>query len=451
MTENIKPYVVMGGAGYTPWVHAERCVGQTYLHASDARFRVLMAGRQSGKSLCAIAEICTDAMDHGGHINWWIVPNLEVKPRAWRGLLDFLPKEAIRKTNETERRIVLVNGSEIFVKSAAGEALVSESLDFVVCDEVQLWKEEAWSRGISAMLVARPESRVILVGTPRSRNFFYRIWLLGWGKDKCAACQKDPTACSSHHPDYESFRWKTEDSPYTDPSYLAERKRNMPADLYAEEYEADPLDSSGGVFKRVRDRVSTAPFRSDEFTVLGVDVGRAVDFTAIIPMNSARQALYCRRTQDDWPVQQALVVSESIANNFARVLADSASTEGDVFISNLRGAGLAVQAVPTTSASIKRSVIETLRMAFEQGTLQIPNDPVLIDELEAYTYEVNEKTGNISYFGPQGHHDDTVIALALAYWGQRHTTAALAAPKKEQPYIRSRDGLRHERQRRYVA
>src|SRR3990167_5574184 len=138
------------GIEYEPWYNAEKGVGQKLVHVSEARFRVLMAGRQSGKSLFAIAEICTDALENGGHVGWWVVPNLEVKARAWRGILDFLPKEVVKRSSEVERRIVLINGSEIYVKSAAGEALVSESLDFVVCDEVQLWKEEAWSRGISA-------------------------------------------------------------------------------------------------------------------------------------------------------------------------------------------------------------------------------------------------------------------------------------------------------------
>ena len=445
----ITPVVVAGGEGYTAWVDAVKRVGQKFVHASGARFRVVSAGRQSGKTRLAIVEICEDAMSHGGHVNWWVTVNLEIKATVWRELLDFLPPEVIKgKPNKVERRIELTNGSQIFVKSAAGDdSLTSAALNFLVCDEAALWKHEAWSRGVEPMLVARPDSRVLLISTPRGHNWFYRLWQLG-DRRGCVQCDKDRTKCSVHDPDYDSFTWKTEDSPYADLAFLAAARRTTPEDIYAQEYEANPLDSSGGVFKRVRDRVSNFPFQADEATVLGVDVGQAVDFTAIIPMNSARQALYCKRTQDDWPVQTAIIVSESIRNKFARVVADSISKDGDAFISTLRQAGLAVQAVPTTSAAIKTAVINTLRLAFEQGTLQIPNDAVLVEELEAYTYKIDSETGHVSYFGPEGHHDDTVMALALAYWGQKHTVANVS-PKKEDTYVRSRDGLR-ERQRRYV-
>lgn len=386
---------------YEPWAALDKEVGQAYVHASPARFRVAMAGRQSGKSLTGIAEICVDAMSHGGHIDWWIAPNYRVKDRAWRGLLDFLPAEVVAKKNETELRIRLTNGSEIFVKSAdAPDSLVSESLDFAVCDEAGQWKETAWTMGVRPMFTARPGSRAVLLGTPRGRNWFHRLWLLGRGGD----------------PDYASFHWKSEDSPFSDPKDLAEARKNLPRDIYAQEYDADPLDSTGGVFRAIRSRVMPNA-KPDQFTVIGVDLARKGDFTAIIPMNSQRQGLYVERSQDDWPIQKQRLAFLAFQHGFARLTVDEASV-GDVIVQDLRAAGLQVEAVNTSSTTVKRSVIDNLRLAFENGTVSIPDDEVLIGELEAYSYEVLP-SGQIRYSAPEGSHDDTVIALALAVWGQR--------------------------------
>lgn len=405
---------------YTPWWNEDRGVGQALLHTSDAKFRLLMAGRQSGKTTCAVAEICMDALAHPGHTNWWVTESLEIKAPAWNALLDFLPKEVISKTNQVERLIRLTNGSEIYVKSAKGDkSLISASLDFVVCDEAGLWKEEAWERGISPMLVARPHARVLLVSTPRSRNWFWRMWNKG---------RPGP----GKEPEYESFHWKSEDSPYADLGYLAERRKNMPADLYAEEFEADPIDSAGGVFRNVRNCIGYRAAAPDALTCIGVDLGQKHDFTAMIPMNSKRQALFVERMQDDYPIQKQRLGAMVFQMNFGRLVVDEANI-GLAIVQDLRSAGFPVESVATNSAPVKRALIENLRVAFQQNTLSIPDDPVLLDELEAYSYEVLP-SGQIRYSAPDGQHDDTVIALALALWGQRGSLYQYAQPARATSY-----------------
>ena len=55
-------------------------------------------------------------------------------------------------------------------------------------------------------------------------------------------------------------------------------------------------------------------------------------------------------------------------------------------------------------------------MAFERGTITIPNDPALIGELQAFEAKALP-SGLTRYSGPEGSHDDTVISLALAWQG----------------------------------
>jgi len=73
---------------------------------------------------------------------------------------------------------------------------------------------------------------------------------------------------------------------------------------------------------------------------------------------------------------------------------------------NLRG-------FETTGAS-KSPLIQSLALALERTEAQWLNDPVGKAELMAYESKISPQTGRVSYSAPEGQHDDTVIARALA-------------------------------------
>ena len=77
--------------------------------------------------------------------------------------------------------------------------------------------------------------------------------------------------------------------------------------------------------------------------------------------------------------------------------------------------GTSVQGYQFTNTS-KANVVEELSLAFEQGALTILDDPILVGELLAYEME-RLPGGLIRYGAPAGMHDDTVMALALAWAG----------------------------------
>jgi hypothetical protein len=43
----------------------------------------------------------------------------------------------------------------------------------------------------------------------------------------------------------------------------------------------------------------------------------------------------------------------------------------------------------------------------------------LYNELSVFTYEYSPKTRNVKYSAPNGHHDDCVMSLAIAYEAKR--------------------------------
>jgi hypothetical protein len=75
--------------------------------------------------------------------------------------------------------------------------------------------------------------------------------------------------------------------------------------------------------------------------------------------------------------------------------------------------GMLIEGFLTTNAS-KAAIVEGLALALERGELQILNDPVLLAELQAFRAEPLP-SGMMRYSAPAGHHDDCVMALALAW------------------------------------
>ncbi len=402
---------------YAPWANAEKKTGQAYVHRSDSRFRVVMAGRQSGKTMLGIAEICDWAMSHPKSVCWWVTQNSKVMPRVVRGLGEFLPADIVKhKSERVEPRFELGNGSTIFVKSAdAPDSLVSESLDFAVCDEAGLWKESAWETGIRPMFLARHDFRVLLIGTPRGKNWFHRAYLRGLAREG----------------EWESFHWKSEDSPHTSKEELAAARRDTSLENYLQEYEADPLDNAAGVFRNFRSCIRNLG-TPDAMSVIGLDLARKLDFSALIGMNASRQVFYIDRFQDEWSEQKRKVLSKSFLWN-ARVIADATGV-GDQFVEDLRSHGVQVEGYVISSQS-KQRLIDNLKIAFEQGTISIPNDPILLDELESYEYEFDEDTRRFKFSAPEGKHDDMVIALALACWGQRGAMAVALQQNQSSNYM----------------
>lgn len=373
---------------------------QAEFHASPARFRVGIASRQSGKSVAAIAEESEWAMAKPGGIFWWVTASYKVKDRAWRGLATHLPKEIVRHKREGDLYIELKNGSRIYIKSAdAPESLVSEILDGLVCDEFAQWKATIWQQHLEPMLVVK-KAPAVFVGTPRGRNWAWDLWRHA-GVD----------------PDWSAHHWTALDSPYFPREEFERLRREMPERIFRQEILAEFLEGGGEVFRNVDGCVGPLGVR-DGYTVLGVDLAKVRDWTAIHALNSQRMTVETQRMQRvDWSLQKLRIIETYRRLDAVRALVDATGV-GDPIVEDLRKAGLQVEPVVFTGP-LKSALVENLMLLFEQGAIRIPQDPILIDELKGFTFETLP-SGRDRYSAPDGRHDDTVMALALAAWGLRH-------------------------------
>ena len=69
-----------------------------------------------------------------------------------------------------------------------------------------------------------------------------------------------------------------------------------------------------------------------------------------------------------------------------------------------------------TSNTTKQIIIQQLAAAFEHGDIKILPDPIQIGELQAYEGK-RTPNGSFGYSAPDGLHDDTVMAMAIAWNG----------------------------------
>jgi hypothetical protein len=147
---------------------------------------------------------------------------------------------------------------------------------------------------------------------------------------------------------------------------------------------------------------------------MGVDFGRYQDFTALVVLDETDRtvAVVDRFSEVEWGIQRARISALAKKWNVASILAE-ANAMGEPNIEALWREGLPIQSFVMTP-KVKPGLVEALVAAIENGDIRLLPDPVLLAELEAFSY-ATQKSGYTIYGAPSGAHDDTVVALALAW------------------------------------
>ena len=360
------------------------------------RFRVLCIGRRWGKT-----EILIIAMIHrllSGQSVWFCSPtnknNKNVFPKVKAALQGF-PNLYVNHTDYTIRS---PNGGVIqFVSLHDADNLRGVGLDHIFIDEAAYIKSGVWDTVLRPML-ATTGGGATFASTPNGTgNDFHKLYLRGL----------DP-----NEPNWVTYHLPSHTSPLIPDSELDDIRRNTPERAYQQEYLAQFLEDGGAVFRNLSACIKEPPSRYNR-VVFGVDWGRINDYTVIVAldMDTGIVLEIDRFNQIDWTLQRGRL--QAMYNRYKplSVLAEKNSI-GDPNIEELKKLGIPVKPFNTTHTS-KAEIINALSLAFEQNDIGIPNDPILLNELQAFTVE-RLASGSYRYTAPSGLHDDTVIALALA-------------------------------------
>jgi hypothetical protein len=389
--------------------------GQAAILQSEARFRIVACGRRYGKTVTCAKEIRDNLLSHqDGWLAWWVAPTYQQAEIGLRTLLDEMPDEFIAKVNRSKLRVECVTGAVVEFKSAdKPDNLRGEGVDELVADEAAEIDQYAYENALRPTLTDSEDSRMIAISTPKGRGWFFEFFHRGQSED---------------WPEYESFRGPTKDNPFINQSDVADAERELPERVFRQEYLAEFVDETGGVFQELDDTLFTATYELPQDGVdpqsewveppfaTGVDFARHEDYRVILTLDSAGRVMHFDRNQGEtWPQIQRVV--EDVADRYQGVVGVDASRDNKI-VADLEASGINIEPVQF-SPKRKRELIENLIASVEAGELTSPVIDSLRTELEVFEYDVT-RGGNIRYDAPEGFHDDTVDALAIANDVQRH-------------------------------
>lgn len=263
----------------------------------------------------------------------------------------------------------------------------------------------------------------IVISTPKGRGWFFDVYNRGEKFEDDGVTLRFDKQNKDPYPEWQAIRMPTWTNPHVTLEAVEEARNNLPEDVFRQEFAAQFLDDSAGVFRGVARCLNCGdqflgPQPGSQY-VMGVDLARINDYSVIIVMDRlTKRVVYMERfNQIQWEVQYAKIIS--IARQFHALCIIDSTGIGDPIVQTLQGAGINIQPYKIGGSASKQQLIEKLRLAIESGQVSIPRNKYtapLITELKAYEYSFTAG-GIIRYEAPSGKHDDCVISLALAMWG----------------------------------
>mgnify|MGYP000682924466 CR=1 FL=1 len=141
------------------------------------RFRVAVCGRRFGKTHLAIRELAKYAAKPDQRV-WYCAPTYRMaKQIVWKKLKKkLLAINWVKKVNEQDLTLELVNGSEISLRGADNyDSLRGVGLNFIVLDEFADIDSEAWYEVLRPTL-ADTQGHALFLGTPKGMNWAKEIY-----------------------------------------------------------------------------------------------------------------------------------------------------------------------------------------------------------------------------------------------------------------------------------
>lgn len=372
------------------------------LAALDKRVIVIDAGRRFGKSaICAYIALKT-LLEPNKKI-WIVAPTYDLSQKVFSYVAKWFamaaPSQSKGITYKPVARIRTSMGSVLECKTSENPtSLLGDELDLIIMDEASRIQKNIWEMYLFPATASR-QGKAIFISTPNGKNWFYHEWLRAKSQNAafCFPSRSNPT--------FRDEEWNR-------------AKAMLPANVFSQEYEAVFLDDSSMVFRGINNIVKdniAIDAQGGKSYIMGVDLGKHNDFSVITVIDtSTNNVVFIDRFNDlDWNIQKARVKMVAERYNNARVVMDTSGV-GDPISDDLKATGLFVDDFKYTNKS-KQQLIEKLAIFIEQGHLSIPNNVILIDELQSFGYNITD-AGRISYGAPSGSHDDCVNSLALAVW-----------------------------------
>ena len=205
---------------------------QMEIFKSEARFKVISAGRRFGKSRLAAWVLLIKALQSKSKDVFYVGPTFQQSKDIMWGMLKELGRDVIKAAHENTAVLTLINDRKIYLKgSERPDTLRGVGLEYVVLDEYASMKPEVWEMILRPTL-ADVKGGAMFIGTPAGKNHFYKLFLE-----------------AQENEDWEAFQFNSTDNPLLDPKEIQAAKSSMSTQAFRQEFEATFESFSGGIFK----------------------------------------------------------------------------------------------------------------------------------------------------------------------------------------------------------
>ena len=234
---------------------------QQRLLASEARWRVVAAGRRSGKTEMAKRRLVEAALDPPAVSTPTYIAAAPTRDQAkriwWDDIKALSPKQWIRDISESELTIHYRTGSRLMVVGLdRPQRLEGIAIDGAVIDEIDECRQNVWSSSLRpALSTAGRPGWCWFIGRPKGRRLLYDLYT---------------NAAST--PDWEAFHWTSAD--VIGAAEVDAARRDLDARSFQQEYEAAFLSATGLVYYALDRAKHVRPVRYDPALPLVV----ALDF-----------------------------------------------------------------------------------------------------------------------------------------------------------------------------
>lgn len=207
---------------------------QQEVYSDTTRFKVVAAGRRTGKSRLAAWLLIINALQTEKGQVFYVAPTQgQARDIMWQTLLE-LGHPVIAGSHINNLQLKLVNGATISLKGAdRPETMRGVSLKFLVMDEYADMKPDVWEQILRPAL-ADQKGSALFIGTPMGRNHFYELY-------KYAELGDDPT--------YKGWHFTSYDNPLLDAAEIDMAKKSMSSYAFRQEFMASFEARGSEMFK----------------------------------------------------------------------------------------------------------------------------------------------------------------------------------------------------------
>jgi len=207
---------------------------QQEVWSDPTRFKVIAAGRRTGKSRLAAYLLIVNALQtERGHVFYVAPTQGQARTIMWDLLLE-IGHTVIKGSHVNNLELTLINGTKISLKGAdRPETMRGVSLKFLVLDEYADIKPEVWEMILRPAL-ADQKGCALFIGTPMGRNHFYELY-------KYAQLADDDT--------YKAWHFTSYDNPTLDKTEIESAKKSMSSFAFRQEFMASFESRGSEMFK----------------------------------------------------------------------------------------------------------------------------------------------------------------------------------------------------------